>query len=354
MRRRSGRVAEGVFLAGMLLPAAAGSGPLHGQERLVLGGEGGAVFVPAGRVSLVGSEGSRVEVEVTFRGRDASRLRVERRPWEGRDAVVVRLPAGEDLVYPGFGGSTRLRIREDGTFGGAGGRGEDVRISGSGRGVEGWAEVVVRVPEGGQVEVRVGGGEIEARRVSGALVLSAQVGALTVSHLTGELSATTGSGSLTAEGLRGGPHRLTTGSGGVRLQDARSDELQVRTGSGSVRVDGAEGRAVVLRTGSGSLEVDGVSGDRLHLSTGSGAVSGRITRSPAELSVVTGSGGVTLTLPRGLGAEAEVRTGSGRIDVDFPATGVTTRRGYFRGVIGDGAGRISVRTGSGRVRIGGG
>ena len=39
------------------------------------------------------------------------------------------------------------------------------------------------------------------------------------------------------------------------------------------------------------------------------------------------------------------------IDVDFPVTMRTMRRNYFRGVAGDGGGRILVDTGSGRIRL---
>ena len=65
----------------------------------------------------------------------------------------------------------------------------------------------------------------------------------------------------------------------------------------------------------------------------------------------TGSGGVTVRVPRSLGAEVEIDTGSGGINVDVPFDYRRKDRSYVRGTIGDGEGRIYIDTGSGSVRI---
>jgi DUF4097 and DUF4098 domain-containing protein YvlB len=60
---------------------------------------------------------------------------------------------------------------------------------------------------------------------------------------------------------------------------------------------------------------------------------------------------VTLTLPPSFSAEVEIQTGSGGIDLDFPVTVSRWERDVVRGTIGNGAGRLSVETGSGGIRI---
>ena len=56
--------------------------------------------------------------------------------------------------------------------------------------------------------------------------------------------------------------------------------------------------------------------------------------------------------PGDFGAELEVETGSGGVDVNLGnLSGVKTERGYFRGVVGNGNGEVTIETGSGGVKI---
>lgn len=65
----------------------------------------------------------------------------------------------------------------------------------------------------------------------------------------------------------------------------------------------------------------------------------------------TSSGGVTLAVPAGLGAEIEVETGSGGISTDLPMQILEKRRSYLRGSVGRGDGWIRIEAGSGGVRL---
>ncbi len=56
-------------------------------------------------------------------------------------------------------------------------------------------------------------------------------------------------------------------------------------------------------------------------------------------------------LPAELGAEVDIETGSGGIDMDFPIMVTRQSRDELRGRIGDGQGRIVIDTGSGSVRV---
>jgi hypothetical protein len=76
------------------------------------------------------------------------------------------------------------------------------------------------------------------------------------------------------------------------------------------------------------------------------------TTVPRDLTARTGSGGITLTLPRNPNVEIDIRTGSGGISTDYPVTMDQVRRNELRGRIGTGAdGRFRVSTGSGGVRL---
>jgi DUF4097 and DUF4098 domain-containing protein YvlB len=71
-----------------------------------------------------------------------------------------------------------------------------------------------------------------------------------------------------------------------------------------------------------------------------------------SLHIETGSGDVTLKVPPALGAEVDIDTGSGEIDLG----GLTLQvrrlaHDHVTGTLGDGKGRLSVETGSGDVHL---
>jgi len=104
-------------------------------------------------------------------------------------------------------------------------------------------------------------------------------------------------------------------------------------------------------TGSGSIELDEVSAPRIVLDTGSGSVELMLLVDVEVLDVDTGSGSVTIHAPEDLGAEVDIQTGSGGIDLDFPVRVRSMRRDEVSGTLGDGRGRIRIDTGSGGVRL---
>ncbi len=66
----------------------------------------------------------------------------------------------------------------------------------------------------------------------------------------------------------------------------------------------------------------------------------------------TGSGGVTITVPADFGAEVDIETGSGGIDLGgVPVMVTRLESDHIIGKIGDGRGRMKIETGSGGVRL---
>src|SRR5882672_5523621 len=141
-----------------VLPAA-----LHAQqplERYTIDDDAVAIYNLVGAVRVEPGEGG-VAVQVTRAGADAARLRVAQGEIDGRATLRVLYP--EDRINPGSGrpgSSTKLRVREDGTFGDTDGEhehgrhdrdgweeGRKVTIA-SGSGLDARADLVVRVPRG--------------------------------------------------------------------------------------------------------------------------------------------------------------------------------------------------------------
>lgn len=323
-------------------------------ERHVLSGEQVRIWNLAGRAELVAGSGREVVVELTRGGSDGARLTVE----ASAGRLVVRYPS-RDILYRDRDESgrsnTTFDVNDDGTF--ANGWDDDrgghrVRISTTGGGFEGHANLRIHVPQGQRLTLNVGVGTIEVGNVNGELELRTHASAIRARGTRGRLTARTGSGDVHLDDIESERVQASTGSGDVELIGVRSTELRASTGSGDI--EGREVRAERFEgsTGSGDIRLESLSGDDLRTSTGSGSVRLGLLRVPRDLTARTGSGSVTLALPANPNVELDVRTGSGGISTDFPVTMDQVRRNELRGRIGTGNdGRLRVSTGSGSVRL---
>jgi hypothetical protein len=185
------------------------------------------------------------------------------------------------------------------------------------------------------------------------------------------LNTHSGSGNQEVGGLRG-TVELETGSGDLRLSDIASSQVRLHSssgdiealeisgpftaeaGSGNIRL-GEKGEGEVhIRTGSGNIEVRGVRGP-LWSESGSGdtEISGAIV---GGWEIRTGSGDVDLRPPGDAAFDLDASTGSGKILTDRTVSIVVQgdlRRTEqtIRGKVAGGGPRLSVRTGSGDIRL---
>jgi lia operon protein LiaG len=321
-------------------------------EQYRLEGQQIAIFNLAGETRVEAGAGREVTVEVTRGGGDAHRMAV-RTGRVGADETLRIVTPCDRVVYPRMGrmSSSTVRVRDDGTFGTGWRGGRQVTVAGSGRGLEAYADLRIRVPEGQRITVVHGPGRVSVANVHGTLVVDGTstsvdadgvVGSLRIDVGSGRVSAhnvqgdvdiDTGSGSVEVGGIRGQKLRVDTGSGGVSGSDVRVASLHVDVGSGRVRITDVHMDEGLVDTGSGSVEL-GVTGGALR-----------------SLRIDTGSGGVNLTLPRDTNADLVIDTGSGGIRVNMPVQTAESRRSYFRGRLGNGQGRIVIDTGSGGVQV---
>jgi hypothetical protein len=345
------RTAGVLALVGAMAPTTG-----HAQERYALGGEHVAIYNLAGELEVVGTTAGQVTVDVQRGGRDSGELRVEVGRVGGTQALRVVYPSRRVVYQRGtrswFGSrsTTQLNVRDDGTWGGDGERGRSVRITGGGSGLDAHADLRIGVPRGQRVDLYVGVGRVTAENVDGRVHLQTSTGEINVARMAGALVVRTGSGRIHVDGMAGAL-AVRSGSGAIRVAQVEGDSVSIRTGSGRVAGDGVAASLVRVRTGSGGVQLRRSAGREVHLNTGSGSVSAELVGAVDTLRVRTGSGGVTLHLAEGVDAEVRIRTGSGRIETDFPILVTTQARRELSGVIGEGHGTIQVTTGSGSVRL---
>lgn len=316
-----------------------------------------------GEVRVEKADGTTFDVEVSILGRDAAASGVRVEVKEGEPAhLIVRFPTDKEdrFVYPAIGKGSRTTIRQrDGAEDGeglvdwifSGGKGK-VEIAGSGKGMEVWADVTVKVPAGAELEVLHGVGEITANGVAGNIRLDNQSGSVHALDIAGAVIIDTGSGGVSAEGVRGNLS-VDTGSGEVEVDRCAGDEIAVDTGSGSVKVSAVTCKSLSVDTGSGEVRATELAAESASIDTGSGSVELILTLCGAgPYTIDTGSGGIELRLPAEASATIEADTGSGGIHADLPGVKILSKeRDSISATMGSGRAKIELSTGSGSIRL---
>lgn len=329
---------------------------LHAQsvERVLLEGREVAIYNLAGRLRVEGGSGDQVIVEVTRGGRDGGQLKFESGPLRGRNALRVRYP-DDHILYSvaGWNGRTNLTIGDDGTWGDDRGRGFESRrieIRSSGSGLDAHADLRVVVPKGKSLFLRQGVGETTIENVDGQLSVSVSASRARVAHVRGSLQLEVGSGGTEISDMTG-DLSVDAGSGGMTIEGVRGGALKMDVGSGSLRGHDIDVRELIADVGSGGVRLSGVKSPRLHLESGSGGTDLELLIPPQDVSIETGSGGVTLRLPASTDAAVDIETGSGGVDSDFDVKLNRVEDHALHGTIGTGKGRIKIESGSGHVRL---
>ena len=333
-----------------------------------------------GKVDIGQATGDEFEVEVSVRGADGVRRNIsieQERGSRARLDVVFPVDDERRFVYPEFSRRrAQLWFREGRSSSLLGEilravSGRRIRVERSGRGMEAWADLTIRVPEGRSLKVELGAGDIDVSNVTGDLALKTRAGmaeaagldgdvkidigsgGLAVRDVRGRLDLDTGSGSASLDRFEGSTLSIDTGSGPVSVTEVAADAIDIDTGSGGVTVDGLEAERLSVDTGSGSVRVESAAADAAEIDTGSGRVHLALERmGDGRFEIGTGSGGIVMLVPDDLSARFDIDIGSGGIDVDLPiAKTLHKSRGEMRFIAGDGDASVVLDTGSGSVRV---
>jgi hypothetical protein len=160
------------------------------------------------------------------------------------------------------------------------------------------------------------------------------------------VQASAASGGIRVDGVRG-PVDCKTASGGIEIHDVAAD-VRASAASGGLHIRNIKG-AVFARASSGGIEAMEVAG-LIDAEASSGTVRlGQTVGAPIRGR--TGSGGVTVELARNSGYDVSVETGSGRITIPEMTVNGSFSRHHIEGKVRSGGPMVSIRAGSGSVRI---
>ena len=210
--------------------------------------------------------------------------------------------------------------------------------------------VSIKIPEKFNIKIKTSGGGVSIYGIEGEINGSTGGGGLDFSNLSGDIHFSTGGGSITVKDsqLDG---RVSTGGGKVLVENVEGDikassgggnvvyknvktpdkvypaELvYIRNAGGEINVDDAPAGAdvttgggdihirsakqfVKASTGGGDIFIDAVDG-WVKVSTGAGDIEGTMTGDPKQgkrdVTISTGSGDVTLFLPKNLSMDVDI------------------------------------------------
>ena len=174
----------------------------------------------------------------------------------------------------------------------------------------------------------------------------------TIEGTRGNVDVQTGSGDVKLSNVTG-EIRLQTGSGDVRAREI-SGAIRGGAGSGDIEVEESGSGDIDLHTGSGNINVRGIQGG-FRGEAGSGDITAEGTQS-GRWEIRTGSGNVHIGLPGNAAFDADISTSSGTIEVNSPLEmtvqgRVQETRKQIHGKVRGGGPLLSVRTGSGDIRV---
>jgi hypothetical protein len=192
----------------------------------------------------------------------------------------------------------------------------------------------ITVPADTSVHTHSGSGDQVIEGTHGNVDLQTGSGDVKLAGVSGEVRLRTGSGDVRGHEIAG-PIRGETGSGDVEIEETSSGDVDFRTGSGNINVRGIQG-GFRGEAGSGDIAAEG--------------------KQSGPWEIRTGSGNVNVRLPGNSAFDADISTSSGSIEVNSPIEmtvqgRIQESRKQIHGKVRGGGPLLSVRTGSGDIRI---
>ncbi len=209
----------------------------------------------------------------------------------------------------------------------------------------------------GNPTARTASGSIEASRITGSIRFQSSSGSIWCSEVDqGDVQLESASGSVRlTDGSSLGVCQLGAMSGSVTAQRLDARTLRMNSSSSSVTLRDAQADLIHLHSGSGSISAQEISCEQIQAESTSGAVS--VAFNPdASGDVIaglkSGSGGVSVVMPRDFGGQVDLRASTGTVHMRQP---ITPRgkpgKDHISGTLGTGSGSLLVRSTSGAIRV---
>lgn len=206
----------------------------------------------------------------------------------------------------------------------------------------------IQVPHDTEVNATVASGAQMIRGVRGPVKVQAASGTIRVEKIDRDAQLSTASGSISATDI-GSDVRVKSATGSVMVSNTRGDVI-VEALAGTIHISRPGGR-IEADTASGEVVIEGASSDvKAHAASGRVSVQGNPgAESYWELKTVSGS--VQLGVPASANLHLSAEATSGEIRTDIPIVVEEQGKHSLRAHMGNGGGRVDVRTVSGEIHV---
>jgi len=208
----------------------------------------------------------------------------------------------------------------------------------------------IEVPHDTEVDASVASGAQSIRNVRGPVKVHAASGSIEVDRVERDADLSTASGSISASDIGNDVH-VSSASGSVTISNVKGD-VRASAISGVIRVSQPGGR-VEGKTASGEVEIQGATNNvKAHAASGRVYVQGNPS-GQSYWDLKTASGGVQISVPTSANFHLSAEAVSGDIRADIPIVVEEQGKHSLRAHMGEGGGRVEVRTASGEIRVSG-
>ncbi len=197
-------------------------------------------------------------------------------------------------------------------------------------------------------------GTVHITNIAAGIDARTSDGGIQVQDITGDAKLKTSDGSITCARLNAPMLDCYTSDGGIKLLDVTAGSCTARTSDGSITLEGARADSMNLRTSDGAIRCRNVAAAEMDCHTSDGSILIEYAAdapNALKLSAITSDGNITLVAPPGLSALIEAATNDGLIHTNLPITIQGKVGKSLTGTIGDGAGRVYLRTHDGSITI---
>lgn len=222
--------------------------------------------------------------------------------------------------------------------------GDSSRFAGGDLGID----YTIEVPSDTEVRATTGSGDLSIADVGGPVTATIGSGDVNLRQIQSDVRTTAGSGDIRLEGIQGSAE-ITAGSGDIEMKSV-GGRVRVKAGSGDITLT-SPGNAITIRNGSGDIRVTGASSDvRIHTGSGTITIAGAPSTG-AYWELRAASGDIRLAVPTNASFRFDAHTRIGDIESHLPLTILEHSKRELRAVVGQGAARVEVRTGTGDIRL---
>ncbi|HXM96857.1 MAG TPA: DUF4097 family beta strand repeat-containing protein [Candidatus Dormibacteraeota bacterium] len=228
-------------------------------------------------------------------------------------------------------------------------RGDTIRI---GKGTSGISNLsisyVIEVPHDTEVLLSAASGSVSISGVRGPLKVESSSGSVHVEKIDRDTTIASSSGSVSASDLSG-YLRASTSSGSITVSNVKED-VRVESSSGSIEVHDPHAR-IEAQSRSGSVQIYGVTTDaKAHSQSGNLTLSGDPGKS-GYWKLESSSGSVDVGVRPNSAFFFSAESSSGAIHTDIPIVIEEQGKHSLRAHVGNGGGRVEVRSASGSINV---